>query len=104
MAEWQRVPPDFKYWHPINVGFNGANARFVCSQCHGEFALAACIDCGDPTSWLGTTMGLPGVFCKSCGNGAYVWDCPSCGHRDKTSSTFQFDASQIQVRKKRFFE
>lgn len=49
-------------------------------------------------------MGLPGVFCESCGVGGYVWDCPQCAHREKMAVAFEFDAFKIQVRKKRFFE
>jgi len=103
MTDWMLIPAEDGYWKPINRGFNRANAKFICNKCAGEFPLEPCIDCGEPNYQLGTAT-FPGVFCAECENGAYVWDCPNCGEREKTIFVFHYDSSQLTVRKKRFWE
>jgi hypothetical protein len=103
-AEWRTVPADPKYWHPINKGFTQTNSKFMCSDCGAQFPLPACSGCGSETSQLGTSMGLPGVFCERCGSGCTSWTCPSCQQIHKTMLVFYFDAGAISVRKKRFWE
>jgi hypothetical protein len=77
MAEWRTVPAESGYWHPINRGFTQSNAKFMCSECGVQIPLPVCPDCGCDGSQLGTSMGLPGVFCEQCGSGGISWKCPS---------------------------
>jgi DNA-directed RNA polymerase subunit RPC12/RpoP len=101
MADWQTVPPDKKYWHPVNQGFSSTNAKFVCSQCSAEVPLPN--DCGGNISQLGTSMGLPGVFCQQCGVGCISWTC-NCGATLKTVFAFEYDRESITVRKRKFWD
>jgi len=103
MAKWQLVPPENNYWTPVNKGFNNSNAKFVCSCCRLEFPLEFCKDCGASRYQLGTST-FSGLFCEQCEMGSYVWDCPSCTHREKTIFALYYDSSQLIIRKKRFWE
>jgi len=101
---WKLVPAEMSYWHPINRGFNRDNSKFI-HKCGEEFPLNPCSDCGDVNHHLGkTALGLPGVFCESCENGEYVWECPECEVKERLFFVFYYDSSQIEVRKKRFWE
>jgi len=104
MAEWRTVPIETGYWHPINKGFTHSNAKFMCSECGTQIPLPVCPDCGCETSQLGTSMGLPGVFCEGCGKGGISWRCPNCNTAHKSMLVFYYDILSIKVRKKRFWE
>lgn len=103
-AEWRTVPAELPYWHPINKGFTQHNAKFMCSGCGTQVPLPVCPDCGCENSQLGTSMGLPGVFCEQCRIGCFSWKCPKCGTAHKTMLIFYYDILSIKVRKKRFWE
>lgn len=104
LADWRVVPPERKYWHPINKGFNFSNAKFVCPECGPDYPLRRCVDCGGENSQLGTSMSLPGVFCERCGNGSISWTCTQCQTAFKTMLVFHYDINSVQVRKKKFWE
>jgi len=104
VPEWRTVPVETKYWHPVNRGFNSRNAKLMCSQCGAQQPLPPCPDCGEANSQLGTTMGLPGVFCEECERGSAVWKCPECQTSHKIMLVFCYDILAIKVRKRKFWE
>jgi hypothetical protein len=103
-VEWRMVPIETGYWHPVNRGFTHRNAKFMCSECGTQVPLPVCPDCGCERSQLGTTLGIPGVFCEQCNNGGISWACPTCSTPHKAMLVFYYDIHSIKVRKKRFWE
>jgi len=44
-------------------------------------------------------MGLPGIFCQSCGQGSIAWTCPTCSNGQRLFLAFHYDASRVQIAK-----
>jgi len=89
------------YWDPVNAGFNPSNSKFVCEACHQDSAFALVSACGKADSWvLAKGMGLPGIFCSACGDGQIGWRCPKCDADNRLFKAFQYDSSQITLKKK----
>ena len=97
-AKWRRVRnPDC--WNGVNRGFNQDNAKMLCQKCHQEFPFdLKCGRCGSSKLALDTVMETPGIFCTSCHEGQWHWDCPRCGRRQDFSVCFFYDENQIAVR------
>ncbi len=97
-AVWRNVKPDPAYWHPRNAGFNKSNAKFVCEQCEHERELDwRCESCGGSSWVLGQGNGLPGIFCESCHEGEFVWECPNCLKRQKVLTSFYYNSSRLHI-------
>jgi H+/Cl- antiporter ClcA/CBS domain-containing protein len=94
--DWHRVRPH--QWHCANHGLNAANAKMICTKCHGHIPFdMKCERCGGTDFDLGTAMGAPAVSCRSCGRGQLHWDCPACGHRQGFSRGFCYDHNLLRV-------
>lgn len=97
-AVWRNVEPDPAYWHPRNAGFDKTNAKFVCERCKYEHELDwRCESCGDSRWVLGQGMGLPGIFCETCHEGQFAWECPNCLKRQKVLTSFYYDSSRLHI-------
>lgn len=95
--KWRRVRnPDC--WNGVNGGFNPSNAKMVCRKCRHEFPFdLRCQNCGSSKLVLDTVMETPGIFCRTCLEGQWHWDCPHCRKRQDFSTAFFYDQNAIAV-------
>ena len=97
-SSWVLVPPEPGYWHPSNRGFTPTSAEFGCKSCsHVQAFDPRCPFCGAESRVLGRGMGLPGVFCETCREGSFTWECPACATTQRLHLSFYYDPAAHAV-------